>query len=306
MADKESIIDIEALPRVDLKKSFREAPPPIDLVLPGMMAGTVGALVAHGGAGKSWVALEIAYAIAGGPDLIGLDIAKTGRVLYLPAEDPKEAIAHRLWATVDHLTPPMKDRLRANLEIVTLMGKPVDLLDPDWADAIERLSKGRRLVIIDTLRRFHSGDENSGGEMTRLLGLLEGICARTGASILFLHHTSKGAAQNGGGGEQQASRGSSVLVDNIRGGQINLVGMSEPEARKHGIEVEERKRFVRLVQAKSNFGPPMPDTWLERVEGGLLVRADLPEQTGATGNVVKLRKPGKTDGKGGRGDGFDS
>ncbi len=72
-----------------------------------------------------------------------------------------------------------------------------------------------------------------------------------------------------------ASRGSSVLVDNVRGGQFNLSGMTETEARAHGIDPGERRQFVRLVQAKANFGAPIPDMWFRRADGGILLPAGI-------------------------------
>ena len=274
MPDTNDSINDAAIPRLDIRKSFTEQPPPLDLVLPGMLTESVGALVAQGGAGKSWIALELAIAVAGGPDLLEIGIPKHGPVLYLPAEDPTIAIRHRLSSAREAVAGSI-DRLSDKLEIVPLMGRAVDLMVPAWSDAIQRMAKGKRLVIIDTLRRFHSGDENSAGEMARLLGILEHICAQTGTSIMFLHHTAKGAALNGAGDAQQASRGSSVLVDNIKGGQFNLLGMSEAEARAHGVEPTERKGFTRLAQAKANFGAPMPDRWFRRIEGGLLIPANI-------------------------------
>jgi RecA-family ATPase len=211
-------------------------------------------------------------------------------VLYLPAEDPSIALRHRLWAAGSRLTPPIREQLYQSLEIVPLIGHVVDLLTPVWADALERMAEGRRLVVIDTLRRFHLGDENSGGDMVRLLGTLEGICSRTGATILFLHHTSKAAALNGGD-QQQASRGSSVLVDNIRGGQWNLVGMTEGEAGTYGVDPVRRRSYVRLLHAKTNYGEPPLDTWLRRDEGGLLVRAEL-ERVGDGGQRQDERPHG--------------
>ncbi|MTH66172.1 helicase RepA family protein [Paracoccus shanxieyensis] len=253
---------------LDIAAAFDAAPPPIDIVLPGMIAGTVGSLVAQGGAGKSWLALEIAVGVAGGPDLAEIGIPAHGRVVYLPAEDPRSALAHRFHALAGHLAPDARRTVSNNLTVLPLMGHQVNIGEAAWADALERVCDSARLAIVDTLRRFHIEDENASGPMAQLLGVMEGICERTGASILFLHHTAKGAALNGAGGEQQAARGSSVLVDNIRGGQWNLLGMTETEAERH--KVDDRKRFVRLVQAKANFGPPIPDKWLERGAGGVL------------------------------------
>jgi RecA-family ATPase len=292
MPNENDTINDAALPRLNIRDAFTVQPPALDFVLPGMISGTVGALVAQGGAGKSWIALELAIAVAGGPDLLEIGIEQHGRVLYLPAEDPTLAVSHRLYSARHAVNPEAVEMLAENLEIVPLMGRAVDLMVPAWADAIQRMAQGVRLVIIDTLRRFHSADENSAGEMARLLGVLEHICAQTGTSVLFLHHTAKGAALNGGGDAQQASRGSSVLVDNVRGGQFNLTGMSEAEARAHGIDPADRRGFTRLTQAKANFGAPMPDLWFRRVDGGLLVPAGI-ERLDDGGNRPEAAQAGE-------------
>jgi RecA-family ATPase len=290
MTENNDSIDDAALKRLDLRNAFTTQPPPLDFVLPGMIAGTVGALVAQGGAGKSWVALELAMAVAGGPDLLEIGIEATGPVLYLPAEDPELALQHRLFAAAPQFDDAARDQLAEALEIVPLMGRSVDLMTSAWASAVERMAEGKRLVVIDTLRRFHSGDENSAGDMAKLLGVMERLCASTGASMLFLHHTAKGAALNGAGDQQQASRGSSVLVDNVRGGQFNLSGMTEAEARAHGIDPGERRQFVRLVQAKANFGAPIPDMWFRRADGGILLPA----------GIERMDDGGRQDGPGAR------
>ena len=268
-------IDSSALPRINILESFTQPPEPLDFVLPGMISGTVGALIAPGGAGKSWFALEVAIALAGGPDFLGIGIRQTGDVLYLSAEDPALALSHRLH-TVSYAVRDTATDISAHLEIVSLMGRVVDLNQKVWSDAIKKMAKGKRLVILDTLRRFHCSDENNGGEMTSLLGILESIAGDTGASILFLHHAGKGSVLNGGGDIQQASRGSSVLTDNVRGGQINLAGMTEADAKNYGIT--DRASYVRAVQSKVNFGGRSLDKWLQRAEGGLLVPVSLDAQ----------------------------
>ena len=62
---------------LNLISAFTELPPPIDYVLPNMVAGTVGAIVSPGGVGKSMLALQLAAQIAGGPDL--LDVGRSTR-----------------------------------------------------------------------------------------------------------------------------------------------------------------------------------------------------------------------------------
>lgn len=105
---------------LDLMAAFTEPPPPIDYVLPNMVAGTVGALVSPGGAGKSMLILQLAAQIAGGPDLLEVGELPTGSVVYLPAEDPPVAIHHRLHALGTHLTAAQ--RQRAGQWIAVLIG----------------------------------------------------------------------------------------------------------------------------------------------------------------------------------------
>lgn len=273
------VIAESSLRRVNILGAFSASPPPIDYVLPGMVAGTVGALIAPGGVGKSWLALQIAVAIAGGPDttgeILGIERlnSECGQVLYLAAEDPEIAIQHRLHDFAVSVRMPEEEReiVSQNLEIIALCGQVVDLLDSeDWQNRLLQLATGRRLIILDTLRRFHLSDENNGAEMARLLAILESIAAETGAGVLFLHHTGKGASVNGGGDAQQASRGSSVLVDNVRGGQFNLVPMSTAEEKLYNL-TSDRHNYVRLVQSKTNFAGRSADQWFERSVSGVLV-----------------------------------
>lgn len=88
---------------INILEAFAAAPPPLDYVLPNMVAGTVGALVSPGGAGKSMLALQLAAQIAGGPDLLEVGelptSSRSGPVIYLPA---RRRPAHR------HSSPPAR------------------------------------------------------------------------------------------------------------------------------------------------------------------------------------------------------
>lgn len=271
---------------IDILSAFECEPAPIDYVLPGMVAGSVGAIVSPGGAGKSMAALQIGATLAGGPDLLNLSDMRSGRVVYLPAEDPICTIEHRLHYLGKHLAPNERELVAQNLLIEPLIGLEPDLMDGRWSDALTRAANGARLLILDTLRRFHSYDENDSGAMAAVVGRLESIAQKTGCSILFLHHTNKGAAFMGAGDMQQASRGSSVLVDNIRW-QAYLAGMTPAEAEKWGVDDAMRSHFVRLGVSKVNYGPPLPERWLRRNEGGVLSPAVLEKQEPKRKQYVK-------------------
>lgn len=254
---------------LDLMAAFTKLPPPIDYVLPNMVAGTVGALVSPGGAGKSMLALQLAAQISGGPDLLEVGELLTGQVVYLPAEDPPAAIHHRLHALGAHLSITERQAIADGLLIEPLIGKCPDIMVSDWFDALNRAAEGRRLMILDTLRRFHLKEENASGPMAEVIGRMEAIASDTGCSIVFLHHASKSAAMTGSGDQQQASRGSSVLVDNIRW-QSYLSGMTQAEAEILGVDDCQRGYFVRFGVSKANYGAPFQERWLRRHDGGVL------------------------------------
>jgi len=264
--------------KLDLVKCFSEEPPPLDFVIPGLLAGTVGALVATGGNSKSAFAMQAAAAIAGGPDTLNLaSISKnwtmaTGRVVYIAAEDPLLLLHHRIHSFGAILSPDQREALQGKLEIMPCNGLLLDIIDNEkWTNWLYAIADGARLIIIDTLRRVHALDENESGAMARLVGLLESVCHKTGTTILYVHHTNKSGAVTG---EATATRGSSVLTDNARL-QLNLVTMQPDEAKTLRVDEDCRRSFVRLVYSKTNYCVPYPDRWFQRVDNGRLEPAYL-------------------------------
>ncbi|AJY71977.1 hypothetical protein RW64_16850 [Geobacter sulfurreducens] len=266
---------------MDLAEAFSVEPPPLDYVFGGLLAGDVGALVSPGGSGKSFLAFNIAVVVATGLDLTGgaFPVSDVGPVKYLNAEDRPEALRQRLHALGEHFSMKERAAIAEKMTIKSLKGQAIWLLGADGEPvpaAVRWLAKesaGQRLVILDTLRRFHLGDENSSSHMARLLGILEAIADKAGCSFLYLHHTGKAAAISGNGDQQGASRGSSVLVDNARY-QINLTGMTREEAEALNLDDDDRRKYLRLVTAKTNNSAGAGDYWLVRNKGGILVRAD--------------------------------
>lgn len=274
---------------IDILHAFENEPPPLDFVLPGLLAGTVGAMVSPGGAGKSMLALELAVLVTTGTDVSGFGQGvqrHTGKVAFLAAEDPADAIRHRLHALGQHLGPGVREQFAMDCIIEPLAGLQADINKPDWLEFVEAMASGRRLLFLDTLRRFHNFDENDSGQMAQLIGILEGVAHRTGCAVVFLHHASKAAALNGQGDMQQASRGSSVLVDNVRW-QMFLAGCSKAEASTLEVDDVMRAYFVRTGTSKQNYGPPTGEVWLRRGDGGILIPAEF-----ATSGVTAA-KPGK-------------
>jgi regulatory protein RepA len=270
--------------RIDVLKCYQTEPPPLDFVLPSLLSGTVGSIVSPGGQGKSMLALMLAHHIAGFCDLLGLGEYPIGQAVYLSAEDGSDILHSRLYEIGGRLSKIQREECASRLIIEDLTRNMPDLINGDdakgWRDAIERVAQNSRLLFLDTLRGFHSADENDSKGMSILMGHLRAIAARTDCAIVFLHHTSKSLAVSGQGDLQQASRGSSVLTDNIRW-QAYLAGMTAEESKtlsaEEGAEpiAEEKGYYVRFGISKQNYGAPFTEKWFRRGKGGVLEPASL-------------------------------
>jgi len=264
---------------MDILQAFNTKPQPLNFLFGGFLHGTIGAIVSPGGSGKSMYALQLATQLAAGDTIanpLNLPSSSPKRVSYLPAEDPEVILHHRLFSIGEWYEDYEKVTISKNLQVFPVVGLQPNLFNPQWYDFLRRVAYESDLMILDTLRRWHDRDENDAGAMSQLLAMLEAIAKEFNCSIIFLHHTSKATALNGAGGEQQASRGSSVLVDNIRW-QLNLTKMDLAEAKKYGIDGSQRGFYVKANVAKSNYGMPTADIWYKRLDGGVLKAVDLRE-----------------------------
>ncbi|WP_417522388.1 helicase RepA family protein [Marinobacter sp.] len=276
---------------IDLQAAFESEPPTLDFIWPGFLAGTVGALVAPGATGKSFWALEAAMSVAcgatvesrvSGGDLVGLAPARAGRVIYYAGEDPEPAMVGRINAIGKHLSPEARKAIVENLLVMPIMGSLMDVMNIRKRAEVIELCEGARLVVLDTLSRIHTLDENNNGEMARLVATLEHIAASTGASVLYLHHVSKGSARDGQADQQQAARGASALVDNARWCGF-VARMSTKEAQNFTDRVFDRQPigedgrgvFVRFGVSKQNYGLTLRERWYSQHSGGVLLPVDL-------------------------------
>ena len=266
---------------IDLMSAVTTDHPDIDFLWPGgPMVGTVGALVAPGGSGKSMWALQAAIAVAGGPDTLGLCPRYHGQVLYLSAEDPALIIMRRLRAIAKSVPADPAIAFGDAVErlfIQVVVGERINLLDDRHVISIAEQCEGVRLVILDTLTRLHQGDENSNADMSKVIGALEHVAAKSGAAVIYLHHTNKLAALNGMGDLQQAARGASALIDNARWcGYVSR--MSKDEAGRYTesinlsddpIDGDSVRMYVRQGVSKHNYDAIPAERWYKWINGSL-------------------------------------
>lgn len=252
--------------------------PPLDFVLPGLLPGTFGLVVAPGATGKSKLALDMAVSMAAGRPVAGGLFAESQprKVVYLAGEESDRLLAEHMRGLLrlDELGDP---KLHENLVLLPMAGESCTLLSDSRPtalfDELLAVSQGARLVIIDPLRRMHCGDENNSSDMTHFVVAMEKLARATGAAVLGLHHANR--ASTADTASQHAARGSSALVDGARW-QLNLSRMDEKTAEQHLISEAERAHYVALDFAKTNYLPPRPRCWLKRGPGGRFSLVQLP------------------------------
>lgn len=286
---------------VDIGHLLANPAPALDLVLPGLTAGTVGTLIGPGGMGKTMFELELAILLATGllhrDPLFGTDACDglstaPQKVILLAAEEPLPVLWQRVHDIVQSLNqrdvlpehlgwPEFQARLQANLLLYPLGGaKRVNLLTEDLlpseaALALGRLSQGARLLIVDPLRQLHLEDENQSAPMSALMSVFKQVAQDSGAAVMVAHHSSRAAGLQGYGDTADAGRGSTALKDDARW-QINLLPPTRDMLDDYGIPANQASLHVVLVDAKNNYGPKREPVMLKRTARGVLVPVDPP------------------------------
>ena len=280
--------------KLDIINAFTTEPPELDFVLPGLLRGTVGAIVATGSTGKSFLAMQLCVMLATKfhVDFLKIPVPESPTLkkdfiypVYITAEDPLEILHHRMHSIGRHVPPDLREKCRA-IEIhsalglspyVIRQGKNGPERNEEFISMLKTLFFIRDVCFIDTLSLFHAVSENSNDEMKLVIDIFKEIAKQSNTAIVFLHHTNKLSTLQGKADEQQASRGASSLVDNIRW-QWNLRTMtSEEEEKKYDEPV--RHRWVLLSGSKINYDEK-PDIdnkiWLYRdpENRGVLVRGE--------------------------------
>jgi len=159
-------------------------------------AGAVGVI---GGAPKScktWLALEMAAAVASGrPCLARYAVAHPGPVLVFAAEDTPEDVRDRIAGLAHRYSVDF-----ATLD-VRLIVEPVLRLDrgEDVARLRATLVRERpRLLVLDPWVRLQRCDENKATEVSAVLGVLRQFSREFAMSIALVHHTRKEAGAHPG------------------------------------------------------------------------------------------------------------
>ncbi|HHX43151.1 MAG TPA: AAA family ATPase [Chloroflexi bacterium] len=161
-------------------------------VVPGLLPVGLTLLAGRPKVGKSWLALQLVQGVSTGGVFLGEQV-EGAPCLYLALEDSPRRLADRMkaqgWAQSD--APADFVTVGEARDVLPLNGKTNGAVAV--ADAIRE--QGYKLVVIDTLSRAVSGDQNAVDVMTAALTpLQEAAHAYNAAVVLIDHHNKLGAA----------------------------------------------------------------------------------------------------------------
>ncbi len=174
-----SVANLSAMPRSQYR---------VKNVLPGE---GLSAIFGPPGAGKTFVALDLAFAISDGRDWFGNQV-KACPVLYICLEG-QSGLSHRAQAYRVHHGEDAGEKL--NFVIA-----PFSLLFNDDIDAlvatVNEAGIQNGVIFIDTLSAASPGaDENSSADMGRILEAAKRIREECGGLVILVHHSGKDASK---------------------------------------------------------------------------------------------------------------
>jgi hypothetical protein len=153
---------------------------------------------------KTWLTQSLAISVASGNKFLGeFEIDNSGGVMFIDKENYVGRIKDR-YVSLDG----------TNENIVYLEGGNIKIDDVDGLNGVMNSIKKHepKLLILDSLSRMHSKEENSASEMSEVAGALQNI-RDMGVSVLYTHHHRKG--QNKHGRSFDKVRGSSDIVAGV-------------------------------------------------------------------------------------------
>lgn len=196
----------EPFPVVRVAHAAPEAVEPAWLVRDLWGAESVGFIGGTPKSCKTWLALELAVAVASGCPCLGrYPVVERGPVLLYAAEDSAAAIRARVSGITRARTLDIE---RLAVGLITEPAIALDRLD-DQTRLLRTVRKNKaKLLILDPLVRLHHGDENSAADTSALLAFLRHLQRETHTAIAVVHHIRKSGSATQPG---QGLRGSGDL-----------------------------------------------------------------------------------------------
>ncbi|MDP2822727.1 MAG: AAA family ATPase [Sulfuritalea sp.] len=166
--------------------------PPLHWLVRGVLpADGLAALFGASGSGKSFLALDLGAAVAGGMEWFACRV-KSAPVVYVALEG-EAGFSQRVKAWQLHHGRDLPGGLRFVMQALDL--RNADDVS-EIAAAVTAAGAAGGLLVIDTLNRAASGaDENSVVDMGAIIAAAKDLQAKLGGLVLLVHHSGKDASK---------------------------------------------------------------------------------------------------------------
>ncbi|WP_240135093.1 AAA family ATPase [Streptomyces sp. MUM 178J] len=202
-------------------------PDPVPLIDGVLFRDSLAWLYGKPGSGKSFLALDWAGCVAAGMPWQLRETAR-GRVLYLVAEGVS-GIRKRVRA--------WESAFRQTMDDVTFLPVAVQFINGvDRAALLALVAEVRPLlVIVDTQARVTVGmDENSNGEMGRVVAVADAIRQAAGACVLMVHHSGKNGLDMRGASAIEGAATSVIKVSKDGGRWVDVTCEKQKDVEPFG------------------------------------------------------------------------
>jgi hypothetical protein len=264
------------LSTVNVAEIFISPSPPPDFIWEGLVPrGVVTLMGAHGGTGKSMMALMLAVSVALGRQLWGCP-TKQVKALFLSLEDGPSVVRHRL-ANICRIWSIDPAELHGHLHIVdgtefpelfVAEGRGEGNLTPSYDEMVEMIeAEDIGFLIVDNASDAFGADEIQRRHVRSFIRSLNHAIRQTNAGCLLLAHVDKNTSRN-----QKAEGGESYSGSTAW----------HNSARSRLFLVRENSGLLKLEHKKSNFGKKLEPIILAWPEHG------LPELAGSGEDVDGL------------------
>ena len=249
-------------------------PDPLKFVFLGFREQTVGILASAGGGGKSYLSLAFILNYADTTKRLNyLDLfsKNRGNAGFITLEDDAELIHHRLYNLKLFFNIEKNSEINKNIEIISLYGQNFRLADKknngqiyindESVNLLYEFCNGKKFVVLDTLRRLSTLDENNSSDMRALIQIIENVSYKTKCSILINAHMNKSNSND----NKDKVRGNSNITDDTR---FTIILKNETLPKK---EAEQKKinnlLFLRWAKVNAVKIPePIPLVWREWID----------------------------------------
>lgn len=172
---------MSALKLVSLDAAVQQTPPRDWLIESVIERGSFFGIIGPAEAGKTFVAVDLASAVASGTQWLGMPANGSGKVVYLSSEASHSVVRRLAGWQVHHGV-----KTGANIFVPTVTAALTENSDL-VLDELEQANPD--LLIVDTWARATPGmNENSAEQVSETIRRLDILRSRTGCAIGIVHH----------------------------------------------------------------------------------------------------------------------